>query len=74
MVKIRELTNNERAVVKFLSETVYSYEEIGPQVGCTKSPAHRVFKSFTESGSLEKSRSGGPKKISTRSERIVRES
>ena len=53
-MKTRELSDNERVVIKFLREAGHSHSEIAKRVGCTKSTAHRVFKIWKKQGSLKK--------------------
>ena len=72
MTKIRELSLNERVVIKHLREAGLSYAEIAQQVGCTKSAAFKVYKKIKNTGSIErKRRSGRPKKSSDRAERAI---
>ena len=72
MAKIRELSLNERLVIKHLREAKLSYAEISQQVGCTNSAAFKIYKKFENTGFIEKKRrSGRPKKSSDRAERAI---
>ena len=72
MVKTKEYSQDERVASKYLREAGHSYAEIARQVGCSKSTAHYIYKSLERTGSVKKgARTGRPKKISERGERIV---
>jgi len=72
MVKIRELSLNERAAIKYLREAGLSYAQIAQQVGCSKSAVFKIYKTFENTGSIGKRRrSGRPKKSSDRAERAI---
>ena len=72
MAKSRELGENERAVIYLLRVAGLSFAEIAKQVGCTKSRAYRIMQKHEKTGSLLRSKkSGRPKVISRRVERIV---
>ena len=72
MVKIRELSLNERAAIKYLREAGLSYAQIAQQVGCSKSAVFKIYKPFENTGSIGKRRrSGRPKKSSDRAERAI---
>ena len=54
MAKIRELFYNERLVIIHLREAGLSYAEIAQQVDCTKSASFKIYKTFENTGSIEK--------------------
>ena len=56
MVKIRELSLNERAAIKYLREAGLSYAQIAQQVGCSKSAVFKIYKTFENTGSIGKRR------------------
>ena len=71
MVKAKEYSQDERVAIKYLREAGHSCAEIARQVGCSKSTEHYIYKSLERSGSAKKgARTGRPKKISERGERI----
>lgn len=73
MVKSRELGESERAAIYYLRVAGHSFAEIAKKVGCTKSTAYRIVQKHEKTGSLLRAkRSGRPKVISHRGERIVR--
>ena len=64
MVKVRELTENERVAIKVLRGAGHSFVEIARQVGCSRSGAFKVFRSIEKSESFAKlPRTGRPKKF-----------
>ena len=72
MAKSRELCESERAAIYHLRIAGHSFAEIAKQVGCTKSTAYRIMQKHEKTGSLLRSKkSGRPKVISRRGERIV---
>ena len=63
MVKVRELTLEERRKVCSLCKDGVTYREVGRAIGCSHSTVARIYKNFTIFGSFEKkARSGRPKK------------
>ncbi len=63
---------NERTAVKHFREVSLLYAEIVQQVGCTKSAAFKLNKTYLNTGSFEKRpRNGRPKKTSERGERSI---
>ena len=54
MVKIRELSLNERAAIKYLREAWLSFAQIAQQVGCSKSAVFKIYKTFENTGSIGK--------------------
>ena len=54
MVKIRELSLNERAAIKYLREAGLSYAQIAQQVGCSKSAISKYTKHLKIQVQLEK--------------------
>ena len=73
MAKSRELCESERAAIYHLRIAGHSFAEIAKQVGCTKSTAYRIMQKHEKTGSLLRSKkSGRPKVISRRGERIVK--
>ena len=72
MVKVRELSDEERLTVRVLRETGLSFPKIGIIVGCHHSTALRIYKSFLKTASVAKlPRTGHPKKLEERDERSV---
>ena len=72
MAKTRELRDEERAINKNLSLQGLSLREISRIVGCHYSIISRVLKKFEIEGTVQKSRrSGRPKKLDPRGERMV---
>ena len=72
MAKTIELRDEERVVVKNLSVQGLSTREISRILGCHFSTVSRILKKFKTQGILQKSRkSGRPKKIDSRGERMV---
>ena len=73
MVKSLELGEGERAAIYYLRVARHSFAEIANKVCCTKSTAYRIVQNHEKTGSLLRAkRSGRPKVISNRGERIVR--
>ena len=72
MVKIRELDLEERLAITYLREAGLSYSEIGRQLGCSKSTAHKIFTNFEKTGAIAKqSRPGRPRKLTERVKKVV---
>ncbi len=72
MSKNREFSMNERTAVKHLREVGLLYAESAQQVGCTKSAAFKVYKTYLNTGSFEKRpRTRRPKKTLERRERSL---
>ena len=72
MAKTRELRDEVRVVVKNLSVQGLSTRKISRILGCHFSTVSRILKKFKTQGILQKSRrSGRPKKIDSRGERMV---
>ena len=71
MAKTRELRDVERAIIKKLSLQGLSLREISRIVGCHYSTISRVLKKFKIEGTVQKSRSGRPKKLDPRGEQMV---
>ncbi len=73
MVRGKELSYENRVAIKTLRETGLSYGKIAQKVGCTKSTAYKVIKTYQETGSVAvRERTGRPKKFSPREERLVK--
>ena len=72
MVKVRELSYEERLTVKVLRETGLSFPKIGKIVGCHHTTALRIYKNFLKTASVAKlPRTGRTKKFDERDERAV---
>ena len=72
MPRDRELTIEEQVSIQTLRESGFSFQQIGQQIGCSKSTAFKVCKKYEETGSVEKrQRSGRCPKFAARTERIV---
>ena len=72
MAKSQELGEYERAAIYHLRVAGHSFAEIARQEGCTKSTAYRITQKHEKTGWLLRSKkSGRPKVISRRGERIL---
>ena len=52
MVRGKEISLEDRVATKTLRETGYSIGQIGSKVGCSKSAANKVFKTFKHTGTV----------------------
>ena len=59
MVKIRELSENERVAIKQLCLAGVPYAAFGRQIRSSKSATFKVFKNFEKRGSAEKKKGCG---------------